>query len=177
MAAKTVCGGAIDFDIKSVTVSLTTQRDATATANAGLTIPVGGPGTLGPSLTASSEDKQQQKLDFTFYPVRDPNPTAQTGSADPSLFAGTPLADGLLALRSSLKKASDQTPCFTFVPSGGGKQDGNAITYSFTIVDTLNAGGTYKMILFSAGASAKLEHTAVNSITIKFEATSGSWFK
>jgi hypothetical protein len=162
-----VCKGTVDFVIDSVSISLVTQTEVSADGSASLSVPVGGPGTLGPSMSVSSVNKQSQTINFTIYPVRDVpyQPDAQT--RPDSLFVGTPIADALIGFRDSLLKASDQPPCVTFVRPGGGQE--NSIVYGFAIVQTVHGGVTYRLLVFSAGANSSSQQQNSNVITVKFK--------
>jgi hypothetical protein len=170
------CRASVGFRIDSVKVSLTTETDNTAAANAGLKLPVGG-WSLAPSWSGSSEGKGTQNLTFMLYPkARAPAAGAMKlpASIDAAKF---PIAAALQRLRDGLLQASYQAPCLSLVPINSGgvplppdKDPGGTYAFGFTVTDTSTVGGTISFTVFSLGASDSAKTTAGNTITVTFKA-------
>jgi hypothetical protein len=174
-AAPDVCGGRIRFDIKSVTVTLTSQSDDSADVNGSASIPIGGPGTLGPSLDAS-RDAKSTTMKYTIFPV-DPGPGKPTFRTGPQ-WAGFPIASSIEQLRESLLEASDTPPCVHFAPRPTVPPDpkgvvaaDQTVSFDFTVVRTVKGGAAFKFLLFSAGATASHQAQAGNTISVVFNAS------
>jgi hypothetical protein len=188
------CRGDLKIKIDSVTVTLTAQVEVTADGNLGLSIPVGAVGSLGPSMSLVHTDKQTETIKFTLYPTQPDTggalaygtaygaiplhakPTELGGIASAAtplnakpteLFDGTPIANGLIAVRESLLAASNVPPCIK-LNSPEPKQD-NSIDYAFSVVQTAKAGVNFKFLLFGAGANAGLKTDNGNTISVKYK--------
>ncbi|WP_429555179.1 hypothetical protein [Paraburkholderia sp. MM5477-R1] len=167
------CKGIVGFYIDNVKVSLTTQTDDTLTGTGSATLPVG-PVAVGPSVSASQENKGTQTLTFTLYPKAEPTPpTSQP--APPAIDASVyPIAASLQRLRDGLLAASQKGPCVSLVPPSGVKDDGGTYAFGFTVINQASVGGTLKFVVFSLGATNTAQRQASNTITVNFKARPGS---
>ncbi len=183
-ALDNVCKGKIEFEIKSVTVTLTSQSDDTADVNGSASLPIGAAGTLGPTLDLSSETKSTKTLKYTVFPT-DPRPSARPPALkSEERWVGYPIASSIEQLREALLKASDTLPCETFAapaepatPPAPGKPAAPAdqtVSFDFNVIRTGKGGATFKFVLFSVGATASRQRQAGNTVLVTFNAKPGS---
>ena len=174
-ALKTACAGQIEFKIKSVAVTLSSQSDDTLDVNGSASLPVGAVLTLGPSLDVQNEVKSTKSLKYTFYPV---DPGAAPAKITETEWVGFPIASSLEQLREALLKASDTTPCEIFSapaevgpPAKAAVPADQTVTFDFTVVHTGKGGANLKFVLFSVGGTGTHQVQSGNNVVVTFTAT------
>lgn len=152
------CGGALTFDIKSVTVTLNVVTQVSAGGEVSAKVPIGG-FELGPNLSTTDTRKASQKITFTLEPVDDP---ADRSAAVPAPTAGSFYA-ALRGLREGLLNASGERPCFTFP-----KEQKNSVESAFQVVQSSSAKFGVTFLIFSVGTNSSKSLDATNTISIAF---------
>lgn len=159
----TACKGDVRFSISSIAVSLATSTERSTTGNASAEVPLG-PVTLSGSGGRSSSRKNSQTLKFKFLPAEGAKGGIGTWSNDVPIQGLTAV---LANLRTSMAKASELEPCFTFPPLD--KQE-NSIEFGFTVTRGGSGGFKLSFLFFTIGAEKKKTDQSINTITVAFKA-------
>jgi len=173
-AFNTVCAGAIEFNIKSVTVTLASESDDTAGVNGSASVPTGVGTSVGPSVDLEKDVKSSKTLKYTFYPI-DPGPGPAPAST--TNWVGYPVASSLEQLRSALLQASDTLPCETFSapaevgpPRKAAMPADQTVTFDFTVERTGKDGLDLKFVLFSVDPTSSHQVQTGNNVVVTFVA-------
>ncbi len=159
-AGGTVCGGDAGFKVSSATISMVTVTGKTSSAEASAEIPIG-PITLSGGGSGSLATKNTQTLTFTLVPIDDSTRSTQWREGDTLQGFAAVLAN----LRTSLQKASEQTPCFGFGPE---KDQKNKVEFGFTVTRDKGSSLGISFLFFKIGGKKKGSDEATNTVTIAF---------
>jgi hypothetical protein len=165
-----------DFDITKVEISLQVVAGNTATADAGLNVPIGGAG-LAADLNASVARTQTKTITLDRIPSNDPTELARfrdgpdytnltTGLQDfpalnqPPVF---PISTAIIELRKSLLASAGKVPCFDIAQE---KSVGDTIKIDFEVDKAADPTIGFTFLIVTAKADDKIQNKVDNTITV-----------
>ncbi|MFM0174750.1 hypothetical protein PQR33_36095 [Paraburkholderia sediminicola] len=160
----------IDFQIDSLLLDLHTTLTDDTTGNAGIKIPVGAVGSVGPAVSGGHKTENSQQIQFHEYPAPDGYyKSFFARQAFEKAQSGKDLSTLLIALHKGLLAARSSAPCLSGIDyAATGQKNVNSYVIGLTVTDNGKAGVDISLGPVTFGVAH--EHTVINnnSLTVTF---------